>query len=70
MRAFYIAAFVPVSEALKTRRYVSVLQVAAPAELVCDICGDVLRPPFGGIEADDPLRVVILPREQVLDDCI
>jgi len=31
---------------------------------------DVLRPPFGGIEGDDPLRVVILPREQVLDDRI
>ena len=43
-------------------------QIAAPAQLGCDIGGDVLGPFFRGVEADDPNRVLVLPFEHVHDD--
>ena len=62
-----VAAFVAVDEVLEEERNVAHLQIAAPAQLMGDICGDVLRPALGGVEGDDADRVVVLAGQQVLD---
>jgi hypothetical protein len=43
------------------------LQIAATAQFVRDVFGNVFRPTFGGVEGDDADRVVILVGEQVLN---
>ena len=62
------SAFVAIDEVLQEERNVTLLQVAAPAQLLGDVGGNVLRPFFGGIEADHANRVFILAGQQVEND--
>jgi hypothetical protein len=43
------------------------LQIAAAAQLLSDILGDVTRPALGGVEGGDPDRIGVLAAKQVND---
>jgi hypothetical protein len=64
-----IAAFVAIDEILQEERNIALLQIAALAQIVGDIGGNVLRP-FRGGEGDDADRVFILAGQQVENDGI
>jgi hypothetical protein len=54
-----ISSLVPLDEIFQIKRDVPLLQITAPPKLMGDIAGDILRPFFSSVEADDPDRVVI-----------
>lgn len=61
-------AYVACDEILDAGGHISKLQIAAPAQLLGDILGDVTRPAFGAVEADDLIRPAVLTGEQIGDD--
>jgi hypothetical protein len=50
----------PFDKILDGGRHVAHLKIAAPAQLVGDILGNILRPAIGGIEADDADRAMVM----------
>jgi hypothetical protein len=61
-------AFIPVGEILQGQGNVTHLQIATPAQFMGDVCGNVFRPSFGGVEGNDADRVIVLAGKQVLND--
>ena len=56
-----ITAFVPICEILQVKRDVSRLQVAAAAQFVRYVLGNIFRPALGGIEGDDAMWLPYWP---------
>jgi hypothetical protein len=56
------------NKVLRLGWHVAHLQVASAAQLLGNIAWDILWPFFGGVEADHPDRVLVLPFEHVPDD--
>jgi hypothetical protein len=52
---------------LNRLRHVAVPQIAAPADFLGEVLGEVARPPLERVEAEHPDRAVILAFDQVLD---
>lgn len=61
-------AFVHLDKVLDRRRHVAHLQVAAPAQLMGHVLGDILRPALGGVEGDHPDGAGILAGQKVGND--
>ena len=55
-----ITAFVFICEILQVKRDVSRLQVAAAAQFVRYVLGNIFRPAFSSIEGDDADRITVL----------
>jgi hypothetical protein len=55
-----ITAFVSVDEFLEEKWHVAQLQITAPAQLMRNVCRDILRPFLSGVERDDPNRAFVL----------
>jgi hypothetical protein len=62
-----VAIFVPINECLQACWHFRRLKVTAPTNFIGDILGDIARPAFDGIEADDADRVVVLTVQEVGD---
>jgi hypothetical protein len=58
-----ISAFVPLDELFQVKRHVAELEVTPTAQLLGNLARDVFGPFLGGVEADDPNGIVVLPRK-------
>jgi hypothetical protein len=68
-RQLHVAISVePIAEVLKEEWHVAHLQIAPMTHFLGDVCRDVLRPTFGGVETYNPDRGFVLPLEHVHDD--
>jgi hypothetical protein len=63
-----VTALVSVDEILQADRDVAHLKIAAVAQFMGNVGRDVLRPSFGGVEADDADRVLVLTGQKIGDD--
>jgi hypothetical protein len=59
-----LAAFVAIGKILQKKGDVAHLQIAAPAQLMGHVDGDILRPAFGGVEPDNAYRILVLAGER------
>jgi hypothetical protein len=62
-----IPAFILVDKILEKKRHVAHLQITAAAQLMRNVCRDILRPFLGSVERDDPNWAFVLPLKQVDD---
>src|SRR3982074_2938008 len=63
-----VPALVAIDEILQEERNVALLQIAAPAQLLGDVGGNVLRPVLRGVKGNHADRAFILALEQVEND--
>ena len=60
--------FVAFDKILNGGGHISRLQIAAPAQFVSHVFGNVLRPSLFSVEGDDADRIVVLARKEILDN--
>ena len=65
-----IRSLVTFDKIRERRGEIAHLQVAAPAQFMRYVCGNVIRPTLGSVEGHDPDRVAVLAGEQVLNDSL
>jgi hypothetical protein len=63
-----VSALVTIGETLKKERNIAHLQIATSAQFLSNLCRNVLRPAFGGVESNYPDRIAVLACKQVLNN--
>jgi hypothetical protein len=63
-----VSALITVSKILEKEGDVSHLQIAAAAQFVRHVLGNVFRPTFSSIERNDANRIAVLSGEEILND--
>ena len=58
----------PLDELLNVGWHIARLEIAASAQFLSNVFGDVVRPSLFGVEGDDADRIVVLARKEILNN--